>query len=42
MWHISCGELDGIEPGRIHFHFDESTHEIEVGYIGKHLELPTA
>lgn len=41
FWHINCGELDGSK-GRIHFRFDESTHEIEVGYIGKHLELPTA
>ena len=41
FWHINCGELDG-KKGRIHFRFDESTHEIEVGYIGKHLELPTA
>ena len=37
MWHISCGELDR-KKGRIYFHFDESTHEIEVGYIGGHLE----
>lgn len=39
FWHISCGILDG-NAGRIHFRFDESTHEVEVGYIGK--KLPTA
>ncbi len=41
FWHISCGVLDG-NAGRIHFRFDESTHEVEIGYIGGHLELPTA
>ena len=41
FWHISCGVLDG-RKGRIHFRFDESTHEVEIGYIGGHLELPTA
>ena len=39
FWHTSCGEL-GDKPGRIHFRFDEITHEVEVGYIGGH--LPTA
>ena len=39
FWHINCGEL-GDNPGRIHFRFDEITHEVEVGYIGGH--LPTA
>lgn len=41
FWHIDCGKLDG-QKGRIHFRFDEKTYEIEVGYIGGHLELPTA
>ena len=39
--HINCGELDG-KKGRIYFRFDESTHEVEIGYIGGHLGLPTA
>ncbi len=39
-WHINCGKLDG-KKGRIHFRFDEITHEVEVGYIGGHLETPT-
>ena len=39
FWHINCGKLDG-NAGRIHFRFDEITHEVEVGYIGGH--LPTA
>ncbi len=41
FWHTNCGELNG-RKGRIHFYFDESTHEVEIGYIGGHLELPTA
>ncbi len=39
--HINCGELDG-KKGRIYFRFDKSSHEVEIGYIGGHLELPTA
>ena len=32
MWHTSCGKR------RIHFRFDGSKPEVEIGYIGKHLE----
>ncbi len=43
FWHTNCGELDG-RKGRIHFYFDERSQskEVEIGYIGGHLELPTA
>ena len=43
FWHTNCGELDG-RKGRIHFYFDEisQSKEVEIGYIGGHLELPTA
>ena len=43
FWHINCGKLDG-RKGRIHFYFDERSQskEVEIGYIGGHLELPTA
>ena len=37
FYHIRCGELDG-RKGRIHFRFDESTYEVEIGYIGGHLD----
>ena len=43
FWHTNCGKLDG-RKGRIHFHFDERSQSksVEIGYIGGHLELPTA
>ena len=35
LWHARFSD-----SGRIHLRFDPSSHEIEIGYIGKHLPLP--
>lgn len=35
LWHARFGS-----SGRVHFRFDPSSYEIEIGYIGKHLPLP--
>ena len=35
LWHARFSY-----SGRIHLRFDPSSHEIEIGYIGKHLPLP--
>ena len=34
MWHARFGN-----SGRIHLHFEASTYEVEIGYIGPHLPL---